>query len=101
MSRRSEQDGTPTMKVDEADTAEAPVSCQLRPRASAVGAEPPDDVPLDIRAVRARFAFPRSGRIVTNNAASTQAPRELLELYRSLAPGYENVHRGSPAHPRR
>jgi cysteine desulfurase/selenocysteine lyase len=85
------------MKVDEADTAEAPVSCQPRPRASAasaVGAEQPDDVPLDIRAVRARFAFPRSGRIVTNNAASTQAPRELLELYRSLAPGYENVHRG-------
>jgi cysteine desulfurase/selenocysteine lyase len=31
---------------------------------------------------------------VTNNAASTQPPRELVELYRSLAPGYENVHRG-------
>ncbi|HST65698.1 MAG TPA: aminotransferase class V-fold PLP-dependent enzyme, partial [Mycobacteriales bacterium] len=34
----------------------------------------------------------------TNNAASTQPPRELLDLHRSLAPGYENVHRGqSPA----
>jgi cysteine desulfurase/selenocysteine lyase len=50
--------------------------------------------PVDIKAIRARFAFPGSGRIVTNNAASTQPPRDLLELYRSLAPGYENVHRG-------
>ena len=32
--------------------------------------------------------------MVTNNAASTQPPRELLALYRSLAPAYENVHRG-------
>ena len=37
---------------------------------------------------------PRPGRIVTNNAASTQPPRELVALYQSLAPGYENVHRG-------
>ena len=37
---------------------------------------------------------PRLGRIVTNNAASTQPPNELLALYQSLAPGYENVHRG-------
>src|SRR5436190_4853054 len=50
--------------------------------------------PLDVRAVRRHFLFPQTGRIVTNNAASTQPPRELLELYRSLAPGYENVHRG-------
>src|SRR2546429_9972329 len=85
------------MKVDEADTAEAPVSCLLRPRASAVGAEPPDDVPLDIRAARARFAFPRSARIVTNNAASTQARRGLLALYRPLAPGDETVRRGPPS----
>ncbi len=49
---------------------------------------------LDIKAIRARFAFPGSGRIVTNNAASTQPPRDLLELYRLLAPRYENVHRG-------
>src|SRR4249920_4195846 len=50
--------------------------------------------PIDIRAVRRHFAFPRHGRVVTNNAASTQPPRELLALYQSLAPGYENVHRG-------
>ena len=31
---------------------------------------------------------------MTNNAASTQPPRELLELQASLAPGYDNVHRG-------
>src|SRR5262245_61374840 len=49
---------------------------------------------IDVRAVRRHFAFPRHGRVVTNNAASTQPPRELLALYQSLAPGYENVHRG-------
>ena len=47
----------------------------------------------DVDAVRAHFVFPRTGRIVTNNAASTQPPRELLALVRSLAPQYENVHR--------
>jgi hypothetical protein len=51
------------MDVDEADTLEAPVSRQAMLRASAAAPEPADDVPLDIRAVRARFAFPRSGRI--------------------------------------
>ncbi|HTQ93864.1 MAG TPA: aminotransferase class V-fold PLP-dependent enzyme [Streptosporangiaceae bacterium] len=49
---------------------------------------------LDVQAIREHFAFPRRGRIVTNNAASTQPPDELLALYQSLAPGYENVHRG-------
>jgi cysteine desulfurase / selenocysteine lyase len=53
--------------------------------------------PLDVRAIREHFTFPAIGRIVTNNAASTQPPRELLELYRSLGPGYENVHRGQSA----
>lgn len=48
----------------------------------------------DIQAVRKHFDFPRSGRVVTNNAASTQPPRVLLELYRTLAADYENVHRG-------
>jgi cysteine desulfurase / selenocysteine lyase len=61
-------------------------------------AEPPVNTvaaaPLDVRAIREHFAFPRLGRIVTNNAASTQPPGELLALYQSLAPGYENVHRG-------
>jgi cysteine desulfurase/selenocysteine lyase len=50
--------------------------------------------PVDVQAIRRHFAFPELGRIVTNNAASTQPPRELLELYQSLTPGYENVHRG-------
>ena len=50
--------------------------------------------PVDVHAVRGHFAFPRLGRIVTNNAASTQPPDELLALYQSLAAGYENVHRG-------
>src|SRR6185312_9246703 len=50
--------------------------------------------PVDVHAVRGHFAFPGLGRIVTNNAASTQPPDELLALYQSLAPGYENVHRG-------
>jgi cysteine desulfurase/selenocysteine lyase len=53
--------------------------------------------PLDVQAIREHFAFPRRGRIVTNNAASTQPPGELLALYQSLAPGYENVHRGQSA----
>jgi cysteine desulfurase / selenocysteine lyase len=50
--------------------------------------------PLDVRAIREHFLFPRLGRVVTNNAASTQPPAELLALYASLGPGYENVHRG-------
>jgi cysteine desulfurase/selenocysteine lyase len=53
--------------------------------------------PLDIRAIRRHFTFPGAGRVVTNNAASTQPPQELLGLYRSLARGYENVHRGQSA----
>ncbi len=50
--------------------------------------------PLDVHRIRAHFDLARSGRIVTNNAASTQPPRQLLDLYRSLIPSYENVHRG-------
>ena len=48
----------------------------------------------DVESIRSHFVFPKTGRIVTNNAASTQPPRELLELYQALAPQYENVHRG-------
>jgi cysteine desulfurase/selenocysteine lyase len=50
--------------------------------------------PWDVDAVRRHFLFPHTGRIVTNNAASTQPPRELLELIGELAPQYESVHRG-------
>jgi len=42
--------------------------------------------PVDVRAIRKHFVFAKLGRIVTNNAASTQPPEELLELYRSLGP---------------
>jgi cysteine desulfurase/selenocysteine lyase len=49
---------------------------------------------IDVRRIRRHFDFPAAGRVVTNNAASTQPPRELVDLYRWLVPGYENVHRG-------
>src|SRR3954470_22842784 len=52
------------------------------------------DAGLDVHRIRRHFDFPATGRVVTNNAASTQPPRELLALYRSLTPWYENVHRG-------
>ncbi len=52
---------------------------------------------MDVDRVRSHFDFVRTGRVVTNNAASTQAPRELVELYRSLLPWYDNVHRGQSA----
>lgn len=55
---------------------------------------PGDAGRVDIERIRAHFSFPQAGRIALNNAASTQPPRELVALYRSLAPGYENVHRG-------
>jgi cysteine desulfurase/selenocysteine lyase len=58
-------------------------------RVAAAGADP-----VDVRAIRRHFVFPGAGRVVANNAASTQPAGELLELYRSLGPGYENVHRG-------
>ena len=54
---------------------------------------PPTRV-LDVDEIRSHFAFPALGRIVTNNAASTQPPQEMLDLYRDLVPLYENVHRG-------
>jgi cysteine desulfurase/selenocysteine lyase len=60
-----------------------------------------DPPPLDVRRVRKHFDFPRTGRVVTNNAATTQPPRELLDLYRDLVPSYENVHRGQSAASRR
>ena len=48
----------------------------------------------DVESIRGHFVFPTTGRIVTNNAASTQPARELLELIAELAPQYDNVHRG-------
>jgi cysteine desulfurase/selenocysteine lyase len=49
---------------------------------------------LDVREIRKHFFFPQDRRTVTNNAATTQVPRDLLGLYTSLARRYENVHRG-------
>ncbi len=49
---------------------------------------------LDVDRVRSHFDFADLGRVVTNNAASTQPPRELAALLVTLTKGYENVHRG-------
>lgn len=49
---------------------------------------------LDVERIRRHFPAVRSGRIVTNNAASTQIPDRLLDLHRELSIIYENVHRG-------
>ncbi len=81
------------MNVDGGDTIEATGTCHAQLRSSAMSSEPLD-ASVDVRAIREHFAFPGAGRMVTNNAASTQPPRELLALYQSLGPEYENVHRG-------
>lgn len=49
---------------------------------------------LDVTRVRRHFDFVAQGRIVTNNAASTQPARELVDLNAELVQDYENVHRG-------
>lgn len=51
-------------------------------------------LPWNLDAIRSHFVFPQQGRVVTNNAASTQPPRALLALFQTLAPAYDNVHRG-------
>src|SRR5262249_1909532 len=48
----------------------------------------------DVAAIRKHFIFPATGRVVTNNASTTQPPIELVELFQALVPSYENVHRG-------
>ena len=63
---------------------------------------PSDSSPgLDVAAVRSHFDFVATGRVPTNNAASTQPPRELLDLYRRLSGWYDNVHRGQSTASRR
>lgn len=49
---------------------------------------------LNTRKIRRSFPAIRSGRIVTNNAASTQIPVQLLSLLKKLVVHYDNVHRG-------
>jgi cysteine desulfurase/selenocysteine lyase len=56
---------------------------------------------LDVRRIRSHFDFVAAGRVVTNNAASTQPPRDLIDLYARLTPWYENVHRGQSTASRR
>ena len=51
----------------------------------------------DVERVRSHFDFPGTGRVVTNNAATSQTPRELIDLYRTLSPWYESIHRGQSA----
>ncbi len=52
---------------------------------------------LDVARLRSHFDFPDTGRVVTNNAATSQTPRELIDVFRRLAPRYEGVHRGQSA----
>jgi cysteine desulfurase/selenocysteine lyase len=49
---------------------------------------------LDVTGIRRHFDFVGHGRVVTNNAASTQPARDLVVLYAALVPDYDNVHRG-------
>ena len=59
--------------------------------------EPRATTGFDVDRMRSHFDFPATGRVVTNNAATTQTPRELVDLYRRLSPWYESVHRGQSA----
>jgi cysteine desulfurase/selenocysteine lyase len=70
-------------------------------RAEPLSARLPPATDLDVRRIRSHFDFVRTGRVATNNAASTQPPRELIDLYRRLTPWYENVHRGQSTASRR
>ncbi|MET0864524.1 MAG: aminotransferase class V-fold PLP-dependent enzyme [Nakamurella sp.] len=70
------------------------VTGEIHDRAGLHRPQPTRPAALDVQKIRQHFDFARSGRVVTNNAASTQPPRQLLDLYRGLTPQYENVHRG-------
>lgn len=52
---------------------------------------------LNTRKIRKYFPAIKSGRIVSNNAASTQTPAQLLDLLKKLSVKYDNVHRGQSA----
>ncbi len=49
---------------------------------------------IDTQTIRKFFPAIIAGRIVSNNAASTQAPIQLLDLLDELIVKYDNVHRG-------
>jgi cysteine desulfurase/selenocysteine lyase len=102
MVRRPGRHRLPTQETGAPTTTGAPATPPpgTPPRPPAGGpANPPAG--LDVQRIRQHFDLARSGRVVTNNAASTQPPRQLLDLYRSLTPEYENVHRGQSSASRR
>ncbi|MCX6721350.1 MAG: aminotransferase class V-fold PLP-dependent enzyme [Candidatus Staskawiczbacteria bacterium] len=49
---------------------------------------------INTQEIRKFFPAIMSGRVLSNNAASTQAPVQLLELLNKLMAEYDNVHRG-------
>ncbi len=49
---------------------------------------------IETKKIRKFFPSIKSGRTVSNNAASTQVPVQLLELFKKLIVQYDNVHRG-------
>ena len=49
---------------------------------------------IDTKKIRKFFPAIKAGRILSNNAASTQIPVQLLELLKKLVVQYDNVHRG-------
>ncbi len=49
---------------------------------------------INLKKVRKFFPAISSGRVISNNAASTQIPIQLVDLCKKLAVTYDNVHRG-------
>lgn len=49
---------------------------------------------IDTKKIRKFFPAIKEGRVLSNNAASTQVPIQLLELLKKLVIQYDNVHRG-------
>ena len=49
---------------------------------------------IETQKIRKFFPAINSGRTVSNNAASTQMPVQLLDLFKKLIAQYDNVHRG-------
>jgi cysteine desulfurase/selenocysteine lyase len=52
---------------------------------------------INTKKIRKFFPSIKSGRTVSNNAASTQVPIQLLKLLEKLVVQYDNVHRGQSA----
>jgi hypothetical protein len=52
---------------------------------------------LNVDRIRGQLDFPGTGRVVTDNAAGTQPPRELVELFRELTRSRRRTS-GDPPH---